>query len=338
MNKAKNILSTFRQKINYANNDIGSLLGRNKSFFEQARGARIVLYHGICLDDPTRFNNIFLPLNIFREHLAFYKKHFHVISLDDFYEHRFCEDRFNICIAFDDGYANNYNYVLPLLEEYKMPATFFITAIREAGYDILWNDFLGIISKYGPSTLVFKHEIFRKKSFNRYVSLKNNNGLKELLREDGFSIKEEMMKSLYPLVPFRENKSEEDYWMQMTEEQISKLSASEWATVGCHGYYHNDLSKIDILESEKEMSQSKKYLEKLTGKEIKAIAFPYGAYIPAVVQSAKKTGFSQLLALDFLFAEDGSDPLMRERFTVNPFISVNNQMIANIKGTYASSR
>jgi peptidoglycan/xylan/chitin deacetylase (PgdA/CDA1 family) len=50
--------------------------------------------------------------------------------------------------------------VLPLLNQYKLPATFFVTSIRDTGYDILWNDFLGIVSKYDPSKLLYKNELF----------------------------------------------------------------------------------------------------------------------------------------------------------------------------------
>lgn len=334
MKKVKNILSAVRRKINYTNNDIGSLLGLNKTFFENARGARIILYHGICMNDPTRFNNIFLPLIIFKEHIRFYKEHFHIISLDDFYNERFRPDRFNVCICFDDGYANNYRYVLPLLEQEKIPAAFFITAIRATGHDILWNDFLGILGKYGPAELVFQDRVYQKKRFKRYVSVKDSVDLKELLRSGGFDIKREMMKTLYSLVPFKQNKQDEEYWQQMTEAEISQLSASPWVTVGSHGYFHNDLSRINQTDAEKEMADGKKYLERLTGKEIRSIAFPYGAYTPTVVESAKKIGFSQLLATDFLSEEDRTDTSMRERFTINPFVSVNCQMIANIKGHY----
>ncbi|MBS1597818.1 MAG: polysaccharide deacetylase family protein [Bacteroidetes bacterium] len=336
MKKAQNFLSAVRQKINYTNNDIRSLLRMNKSFFDEARGARIVLYHGICIDDPLRFNNIFLPVNTFREHIRFYKEHFNIISLDDFYQQRFSDDRFNICISFDDGYANNYRYVLPLLEQLKVPATFFITSIREAGYDILWNDFIGILGKYGPEKIEFRNEVFVKRRANQYVSVKTGEELKEMIRAQGFGIKKEMMETLYPLVSFRKNQSEEDYWLQMTEQEIFYLSNSKWATIGCHGYYHNDLAAIDIHDVETEMIQSKKYLERITGKRINSVAFPYGSYSRAVIDSAKKIGFTQLLATDFLLEEDRIDPSMRERFTVNPFISVNNQMIANIKGSYAS--
>src|SRR5206468_10193539 len=142
MNILSKIYSKAHTKWKYTFNDVRSRFGLNENLFSTARGKRIVIYHGICLSDPTRFNSIFLKLKTFESHLQFYKKYFHIISLDDYYNQRFNKERFNICITFDDGFANNYKYGLPLLEKYRMPAAFFITAIRDAGYDILWNDIL----------------------------------------------------------------------------------------------------------------------------------------------------------------------------------------------------
>lgn len=329
------MLRAIRQKINYAIKDTGAVLGMNRAFFRQARGARILGYHGICRKDHTRFNNIFLRLDTFEAHLRFYKKYFNVISLEDYYAQRFSKDRFNICISFDDGYENNYKYVLPLLDQYKVPATFFITAVRSAGYDILWNDFLGILNRYGPARIEYKKEKFRKGAFNFYVSETTGLRLVETLRSAGFDEKADMMKALYPLVPFREKMEEEEYWRQMTESQIRELSDSEWATIGSHGFYHNDLGRISVADAEKELTGSKAFLENLTGKKIKAIAFPYGTYSQAAVAAAERAGYSQLLALTFHFPEDQSNPAMRERFIVNPFISVDNQMLATIKRSYA---
>jgi peptidoglycan/xylan/chitin deacetylase (PgdA/CDA1 family) len=121
----------------------------------------------------------------------------------------------------------------------------------------------------------------------------------------------------------------------MTVEQIRDLSASPWATIGCHGYYHNDLAQLSLENSAQEMKRSKQWLETVTGKKIKAIAFPYGSYSKDVVEEAKRTGFEQLLATDFLFETDAEDKTMRERLTINPFISTINQMHANITGHYA---
>jgi peptidoglycan/xylan/chitin deacetylase (PgdA/CDA1 family) len=325
--------SKIRSKSQRWQRDIFWNLGLGADFFRNARGARIIIYHGVCREDHTRFNNIFLELETFKAHLAFYKKHFNVVSLDDYYNQRFSNDKYNVCLTFDDGLANNYKYVLPLLEEYQLPATFFITAIRDAGYDILWNDFLGIISRYGPATLEYNNEQFKKNRWNKYVSGAGEL-LPEIIRSGGFDAKKAMMQRLGGLVDFRANKQEEDYWLQMTTAQIRQLSLSKYATIGSHSYYHNDLSRIPLADAATEMVQSKTVLENMIQKEVNALAFPYGAYTLEVAAAAKEANYKQLLAMDFFYPQDQTDPAMRERFTVNPFISVNNQMYANITGKY----
>jgi peptidoglycan/xylan/chitin deacetylase (PgdA/CDA1 family) len=294
-----------------------------------------MIYHGICLEDHTRFNPIFLKLKTFEKHLQFYKKYFNVISLDDFYQERFSKDKYNICITFDDGFANNHKYVLSLLRKYQLPATFFVTAIRAAGYDILWNDFLGIVSKYGPRKITYNGEIFYKGPFDKYISEQSGQSIVEMLRSGGFDIKEEIMKQLYPLVPYMENNHiDVDYWLQMTTKQIRELSDSPFAGIGSHGYYHNDLARIGIADAADEMLRSKQYLENLTDKPVNSLAFPYGTYTPDVVDAAKNAGYNQLLCMDFHYEADHSDPAMRERFTVNPFINTINQMHATITRKY----
>jgi len=318
----------------YLLRDIGHKLGLYRHFYKKARGSRIMIYHGICQRDHTRFNPIFLRLKTFEQHLKFYKKYFNVVSLDDYYERKFSDDKFNICLTFDDGFANNYKYVLPLLEKYELPATFFITGIRDAGYDILWNDFLGIVSKYGPHKLIYKRKEYYKGPHDKYVSAKDGISLVEKLRKGGYKDKADMMRLLSDIVPFKSNQADEDYWLQMSTEQIRKLAASPFVTVGSHSYFHNDLANIQISDVAEELILSKQFLENVTRKKIRSLAFPYGSYTPEVVKAAKGAGYKQLLAMDFNSPYDESDNTMRERFTVNPFISTPNQMYATITRKY----
>lgn len=334
MSLGKRITSKLRRETIQMYRDARHTLRMDGNFYQKARGSRILIYHGICQTDHTRFNPIFLKLKTFEQHLKYYKKHFNVVSLDDYYQQKFNPNKFNICITFDDGFANNYTYVLPLLEQYQIPATFFITAIRHAGYDILWNDFLGIVSKYGPSEIVYKNERFTKGRFNQYHSQTNGARLVDTLRAADFNAKAEMMKTLYPLVPFKKNNQDADYWLQMTEEQIKRLAASPYAIIGAHGYYHNDLSMIGLQDSIKEIHESKNYLENLIQDEVNSLAFPYGSYTHPLIDAAKHAGYHQLLAMDFHFPEDQHDPAMRERFTINPFLTTNNQMQATINRRY----
>lgn len=309
------------------------MLGMNERLFRQARGARILVYHGICKTDHTRFNSIFLQLQQFKAHLDFFQQYFHVVSLDEYYREQFSTEKFNICITFDDGFANNYKYVLPLMNSYRMPMAFFVTGIRQAGYDMLWNDCLCLAHKYGPGTLELMGDHFDRDQRGWYIH-SSGKLLRDVLRDQNFNSKERLFHLVKPTIPEFILHKEEEYWLQMTEEEIRQLSSSPYATIGSHGYYHNDLAAIDASDAHDELVRSKQFLQEVTGKEITAVAFPYGSYSKEVVEAAKAAGYNQLLAADFLSAADANDPALRERFTVNPYISLNNQMMAIITGKY----
>ena len=127
------IRSRFRREWFNGMHDLQSRFGVNENFFRNSRGSRIIIYHGICRQDPTRFNSIFMDLPRFEKHLQFYKKYFQVVSLEQYYKEKGDKARFVVSISFDDGYANNFKYVLPLLEKYEIPCTFFVTGIRGKG-------------------------------------------------------------------------------------------------------------------------------------------------------------------------------------------------------------
>jgi len=326
----KNITVRIRSRLKGLPRDAGWRLGINQPFYRNARGARILVYHGICINNHLRYNTTFITARTFEQHLKLYKKYFNVIPLDDFYQQKFSANRFNLCLSFDDGLTNNYKYVLPLLNKYEVPAAFFITAIRDGGYDILWNDMLNISYQSGPEKLVVHNDEFERGNEGRYVSIKTGQHLADRLRSMGFEAKAEMIHKL----GYLRQTAEPDYWLQMTEDEIKILSANKWVTIGSHGYYHNDLAKISITSAKEELAKSKQWLENITGNEIKAMAFPYGSYSNELLTAAKSIGYSQLLATEFLFPGDDRNELLRERLTINPFISNINQLHANITGSY----
>lgn len=335
MTKIASLSSKLSRRTRHLYRDVNHILKLDEKVFKNARGCRMLIYHGICLKDHTKFNPIFLKHSTFEAHLQFYRKYFNVVSLDDYFSGKFSRDQFNICMTFDDGYANNHKYVLSLLKKYQLPATFFVTAIRDAGYDILWNDFLWLVQKYGPKEISYKNERFYKGVYDRYISTKTGLSLVEILRSGGFDVKAEMMELMYPLVPFRENKLDDtDYWLQMSGGQIRELATSPLVTIGSHAYYHNDLTRITIKDTGDELLKSKQFLENIIDGQVNSLAFPYGAYTRDIVQAARNVGYDQLLAMDFQSEEDRQDPAIRERFTVNPFLSPVNQMHATITRNY----
>jgi peptidoglycan/xylan/chitin deacetylase (PgdA/CDA1 family) len=332
MDIQKKIGNKFKRKFSYLWRNIAAVFGMNKKMYLHARGARIIAYHGVCLADHRKFNTLFITKKIFEKHLRFYKKYFNVISLADFYNGNFSNDRFNICLSFDDGFANNFKYVLPLLEKYQVPATFFITAIRQVGHDILWNDLLTLASVEAPAEIIFDDEIYRKYNGKTFVSALTKRTLSENLRNTGFAAKEKLAEILLPYSSFKRKRSLEDYWLQMTESEIKELSKSPLATIGSHGYYHNDLAKLPAKQLTEELEKSKDFLASLIHKPVTALAFPYGSYSPAVINAARDAGYNELLATHLLYNNDNAQDVLKERIGINPFISVSNQMFAIIKG------
>lgn len=334
MSIIQKIWTRSKRKAAYLSGDARHVLGLDKELYQNARGSRIILYHNVCKGDPHKFNTLFLTCERFEEHLQYYKKYFNVVSLDDYYAGNFSNEKFNICLTFDDGLANNYHYVLPLLTKYRIPATFFVTAIRDAGFDILWNDMLSIAGYYGPEKFTYKNQTYRKNRNNKYVD-ENGTLYADQLRLTGFNEKAALMGFLEQLTGFKANQQDDDYWLQMTSAQIKTMSASAYVTIGAHGYYHNDLAHVPSTTAASEMTMCRQYLENLTGKQINSFAFPYGSYNEQVLKDAQAAGYTQLLATDFINTGDGQDNTLRERFTVNPFISTPNQLNAIIRGRYA---
>jgi peptidoglycan/xylan/chitin deacetylase (PgdA/CDA1 family) len=325
------IYKRFLRNLLHLQRDIACRMGLYKQFFKSAKGQRIILYHGICETDPLRYNSLFITRKTFEEHLRFYKKYFNVITLDDFYHKRFDPSRFNVCLTFDDGFANNYNYALPLLEKYQLPATFFVTAIRKEGYDILWNDVLAIASVTGPQQLDFDGEIFIKQKNRAYLSARTKRTLGETLRDQNFYAK----KTLIQLLASEFKDAPGEYWLQMSVEEIKKASQSPLITIGSHGYYHNDLGRISIDEMREELTGSKYFLETIIQKTVTQIAFPYGSYSANTVVECVNTGYEQLYATEFIQSINTDHSKMRERMGVNPYISTYNQVYSIVTGKYA---
>jgi peptidoglycan/xylan/chitin deacetylase (PgdA/CDA1 family) len=303
----------YRKIIRQSDSFLRETVGRAGLYNYKQPGCRIIVYHGICKKDHTKFGPTFLPELTFEQHLLFYRKHFNVITLDDYFQKKFSPDKFNLCITFDDGFTNVLAYALPLLELYNLPVTLFITGIREAGYDILWNDFLNIVAAEVP----------------------NKNELVAKLRNSDFEEKREMMKELTSKGDFWNN---EEYWLVLTDEQIKRIAGSRMVAIGSHAYYHNDLARISIDRAKKELVDSKKYLERITGRNIRSVAFPYGSYTPEVKKAAIEAGYDQLLGTETLLPGDENDPMILPRLTVNPFIPLHAQMQGIVKGYYAHWR
>ena len=308
-------------------------IGSDKYLLRNRYGERIIVFHGIDKIGETKYNSRFVSEKYFTQLIDFISKNYNIISLQDFYAKKFKPNTLNIAITFDDGYANNFKYAIPILEKYSIPATFFITTIQDSSTNFLWSDFLDLVSFYSTqNSIIFENQHYSKNNKGEFIyngiSLKNKcknlswNEIQPLFNI--FADEWEIIQQL-PL---------NDYWELMNYNQIKEVAKKPLFTIGSHGYTHANLNSITFEEATLEVLKGKKVLESICEKPILDFAFPFGYYSDELVKYCSEIGFSKILLVDYNNNNDKKNQLLKNRFVINPYISLQQQLYFLLKGTY----
>jgi len=301
---------------------------RVKAFVE---GNRVLVYHGVVKDALKNINARFISTKAFEAQLQYFKRHFQVVPLSEISSQTDSKSPFRIALTFDDGYLNNLKEVLPLLEKYEIPATFFITTIHQGGYDYLWADLLDLYRYAGPSSFYFEGQLFKKRQYE-YVSKQGR--LKDQLKNSGWELKKALCDLILKDNCFTHDPTYAPYLDLLNEDSIRALGQSAYVEIGSHGVYHNCLTKIDLKEAEWELKESKKYLEHIIQKEVNLMAYPDGMYNNELVAICDKIGYKFQAIVDPNTESDLDNKHLIPRFGINPFIGLNYQMQCIIDGKY----
>lgn len=326
------IASKIKYRISITIKQLLIRLGLDDHLLKNRYGERILLFHGIDRVGEIRYNSRFISQDYFDELLGFFKSHYHVISLDDFYQKKFKKGVLNIVLTFDDGLQNNFELALPILEKHQMPATFFITSSHEKK-EFLWPDFLDLVSFHSTKKQIsFDSKTYHKNNKNEFsqfgTTLKNHcktlpyaqiESLFEIFREEWQQIKSDDLA---------------DYWKLMNADQLQSIAKNPLFTIGAHGITHTNLATIPKRESEAEIENGKKELEAMIGTTIDCFAFPFGAYSDETVAFCKRHGYSKIVLVDYDREIDRTNPLLRDRFVVNPYLSKELFLSCLLKGSY----
>ena len=96
----------------------------------QNRKLYISMYHYVREINHSRYIGIKgLEISLFRRQLEFFKENFNVVRMEQVIEaisNNASLPEKALLLTFDDGYIDNYTFVLPLLEEYGFQGSFFI--------------------------------------------------------------------------------------------------------------------------------------------------------------------------------------------------------------------
>lgn len=77
----------------------------------------------------------------------------------------------------------------------------------------------------------------------------------------------------------------------LTDKQLQELAANPLFSIQSHTMTHADLNAISKQELQYELKASKQFIESVTNKSCRTIAFPFGHYNSEVLQTAKEAGY-----------------------------------------------
>jgi peptidoglycan/xylan/chitin deacetylase (PgdA/CDA1 family) len=109
----------------------------------------------------------------------------------------------------------------------------------------------------------------------------------------------------------------------MSEEDVKWISSRPEFEIGSHTHDHfgkfaSDMTKLDTCTVAKELVTSKHVLEKLTGKPVTSLAWPYGYSNPKMIYVASRLGYTSTMNINIgALNVPGNSPLFAKRATMN---------------------
>jgi peptidoglycan/xylan/chitin deacetylase (PgdA/CDA1 family) len=251
----------------------------------------ILLYHRIAVDPEDPFGLCISPEK-FNDQMAFIRAHCSPMALEDLVTAARCQSLPTraVAIAFDDGYLDNLTTASPILENFKLPASFFVTTRHFGGEpEPYWWDLVAR-SPYRDDT-----------------------GVHRALQAADVDTREGIIHSLScPDIATR------DLPRPMTASEVLKLGNRARHAIAAHTHNHLDLTSQAHHTVVSEMTACKAALERLLDRDIRSVAYPYGACDRTVATAASVVGFGFGAGVGNVPVGPETDPLLIPRVEVTP--------------------
>lgn len=253
----------------------------------------IPYYHRVLDDDEPNPLGLGVTKRRFSEQVAFFQRQFHVCTVRDAL--RLLEsgerlDRPLLSITFDDGYLDNVELALPLLEQHGCAATFFLCTGPLLDDRPFWWD-LVIAMAANPETEVWQ-ALSTRFDADRVAKQKALEHILDRL----WQLEYQEIVSLLNLGE-RNERFETRCPARMRPDQ-ARLLIERGMEVGAHTHNHQNLTKESEATIRDELVRSRTLLEEWTGETIDGFAAPHGYFDARVKRIAEEEGIRYIASTD----------------------------------------
>lgn len=224
------------------------------------------------------------------------------------------------CITFDDGYADNADIALPILQRQGLNATFFIaTDYLDGGR--MWNDDVieavrgAACSELDLSPLnlgrhAVSSDVEKRAAIDAIIDL-----IKYLPEQE----REQQARNIAEVTQVAMPTN-----LMMTTIQVRALHAAGMS-IGGHTAHHPILARLKADEAKQEIARGKETLEGIVGEKLKLFAYPNGKpsqdYTHEHVAMVRELGFQAAVSTAWGAATRDNDIFQLPRFTPWDFSS-----------------
>lgn len=200
-----------------------------------------------------------------------------------------------VCVTFDDGYRSLHDLALPILKEFDVPATVFVTSgCLDA--DNMWNDRIVEAVRRIPGS----HADLRDIGIGLLPIATHSNRKRaiELLTRASKYLPQQQRLDLAQKLEILAGNARPSSLM-LTKEMTMSL-ARQGIEIGGHTITHPILTQLDDETAIQEITGCKQQLEAITGKHVRLFAYPNGKtgldYDERHTRMAKEAGYMAAFA------------------------------------------
>lgn len=259
----------------------------------------------------------------FDELLGWVKSWFHVLPLDEA-ARRLQEGSLPAraaALSFDDGYADNHDVALPLLQKHGLPCSFFVaTGFLDGGR--MWNDTLIEAVRLSDKAVLDLRGLQdgRGEDLGQHAlgdTAGRRAALGQLIERVKYLPPEPRVACVNAIAARAEVSPPDD--LMMSSQQVRALRRAGMQ-IGAHTVNHPILAKLDAQQAADEMGRSRDVLQALLGEKVGLFAYPNGRpgtdYLPEVHPAlARELGFDAAVSTRWAAARRTDDVFQIPRFT-----------------------
>jgi peptidoglycan/xylan/chitin deacetylase (PgdA/CDA1 family) len=179
-----------------------------------------------------------------------------------------------VCLTFDDGYRDNHDTLLPIIEARRVPVTVYITpGLIDGSAPLWWCALEEVIARETKISLPIPND-------TDFLATDRST------KQRAYTVAAQFMLTARPAAAARMMEVlAERYGVDaaalaaqhmMTWDMVRRLAASAQVEIGAHTLSHPVLATLDETTASHEMAASRDRLEHETGRPVRHFAYPYG--------------------------------------------------------------